>query len=69
VNKEVDTLNKKQVDKLNKDMKTLCEAIRDDWHDLANLPLSTAERAGIREDIKHLQNQISEISDYLDRTE
>jgi flagellar hook-associated protein FlgK len=59
----------KEVDKLNKDIKTLLEAIRLDWHDVANLPLSTADRAGIRAHIKHLQSQISEILDYLDRTE
>jgi hypothetical protein len=59
----------KEADKLNKDIKTFVEDIRDDWHDLANLPLSTADRDGIRASIKHLQSQISEISDHLDRTE
>jgi hypothetical protein len=58
-----------KVDKLKKDVKTLREAIRLDWLDLANLPLSAADRAGIREHINYLQSQLSEILHELDQAE
>jgi hypothetical protein len=58
-----------KVEKLNKDIKTLLETIRVGWLDIAHLPLSAAERAGIRANIEHVGSELTEIMHRLNRAE
>jgi hypothetical protein len=63
-----DQVNHK-VEKLNKDIKTLLEKIRVGWLDIVHLPLSGAERAGIRASIEHVGSELTEIMHRLNRAE
>jgi hypothetical protein len=58
-----------KIEKLNKDIKTLLETIRVGWLDIAHLPLSAAERAGIRANIERVGSELTEILHRLNRAE
>jgi hypothetical protein len=58
-----------KVEKLNKDIKTLLEMIRVGWLDIAHLPLSATDRAGIRANIEHVRSELTEIMHRLNRAE
>jgi hypothetical protein len=47
----------------------LLETIRVGWLDIAHLPLSAAERAGIRANIQHVGSELTEIVHRLNRAE
>jgi hypothetical protein len=58
-----------KVEKLKKDIRTLLERIRVDWLDIAQLPLSVADRASIRTHIEHLQSELTDILARLNQAE
>jgi hypothetical protein len=58
-----------KVEKLNKDIKALLEMIRVGWLDIAHLPLSAAERAGIRASIERVGGELTDILHRLNRAD
>jgi hypothetical protein len=58
-----------KVEKLNKDIKMLLETIRAGWLDIAQLPLSTTDRASIKANIMHVGSELTDIMHRLNRAE